>query len=142
MDIYANVSSSVNSHFAKSRTGRPTTLSKAKAARISVPDVRTFFRHCPSCGRRFEVRLVRKESLGQEDIPGTMTKAAGRYINPRNVNPGNINPAPVLLTEDEPAVVDIEEFKYTYKCKHCGHEWTEARETEREFEAPKGYTGD
>jgi predicted RNA-binding Zn-ribbon protein involved in translation (DUF1610 family) len=99
--------------------------------------VRTFFRHCPSCGRRFEVRLVRKESLGQEDLPETITKATGRYTTP-----GYINPAPVLLTEDEPVVVDIEEFQYTYKCKHCGHEWSEVRQTEHKFDAPKGYTGD
>jgi hypothetical protein len=141
MDIYANVSGSANSDFAKSRTARPTPLSKARPARAGVPDVRTFFRHCPSCGRRFEVRLVRKESLGEEDlpgtIPGTIRRAAGQYTNP-----GYINPAPVLLTEDEPAVVDIEEFRYTYRCKHCGHEWTEAHETERTFDAPKGYTGD
>ena len=97
-----------------------------------MSSVRTFFRHCPSCGRRFEVRLVKKESVGEEDLPATVRKAAGRYINP----------APVLMTEDAPVVVDIEEFQYTYRCKHCGHEWTEVHETEREYDAPKGYTGD
>ena len=137
MDIYAKVSGSVNSRFAKSRTGRPTPLSKARVARAGVPDVRTLFRHCPSCGRRFEIRLVKKESLGEEDVAGTERRAAGRYISPQF-----ILPAPVPLTEDEPVVVDIEEFRYTYKCKHCGHEWTEAHETERKFDTPKGYTGD
>lgn len=97
-----------------------------------MSSVRTFFRHCPSCGRRFEVRLVRKKSVGEEDIPETLRKAAGGYINP----------APALMTEDKPVVVDIEEFQYTYRCQHCGHEWTEAHETERTFDVPKGYTGD
>jgi uncharacterized Zn finger protein len=97
-----------------------------------VSGVRTFFRHCPSCGRRFEVRLVRKELVDEKDIPQTVKRAAGPYINP----------VPALMTEDEPVVVDIEEFQYTYRCKHCGHGWTEAHETEREFDAPKGYTGD
>ena len=30
--------------------------------------------------------------------------------------------------ETEPAVVDVEEFQYAYKCKHCGHEWVEKHE--------------
>ena len=94
--------------------------------------VRTFFRHCPSCGRRFEVRLVRNESVSKTDTVETRDRAAGPYINPD----------PVLMTDDGPVVVDIEEFQYTYRCKHCGHEWTEAHETEREFHAPEGYTGD
>jgi uncharacterized Zn finger protein len=94
--------------------------------------VSTFFRHCPSCGRRFEVRLVKKEEVGQEDLSGAVRKAAGRYINP----------APALMTEDAPVVVDIEEFQYTYRCKHCGHQWSEVHETEHTFDAPKGYTGD
>jgi hypothetical protein len=94
--------------------------------------VRTFFRHCPSCGRRFEVRLVGKQSVAKEDLPETEKRAVGRFITP----------APVLMTEDEPVVIDIEEFQYTYKCKHCGHEWSEVRQTEHKFDAPKGYTGD
>ena len=46
------------------------------------------------------------------------------------------------MSEDRPTIVDIEEFRYTYKCKHCGHEWSEIRDTERGYDAPKGYTGD
>jgi len=26
-----------------------------------------------------------------------------------------------------PTIVDVEEFQYNYKCKHCGHEWSEKR---------------
>jgi DNA-directed RNA polymerase subunit RPC12/RpoP len=94
--------------------------------------VRTFFRHCPSCGRRFEVRLVRKEAVGEQDLSETEERIRAPFIAP----------APTLMTEDAPVVVNIEEFQYTYKCKHCGHEWSEVQDTERKFEAPKGYTGD
>jgi hypothetical protein len=29
--------------------------------------------------------------------------------------------APLVVGEDIPVVVDIKDFQYTYKCKHCGH---------------------
>ena len=31
----------------------------------------------------------------------------------------------VTVYEGKPIVVDVEQFQYSYKCKHCGHEWTE-----------------
>ncbi|HYY90771.1 MAG TPA: hypothetical protein VE955_02150 [Candidatus Dormibacteraeota bacterium] len=34
-------------------------------------------------------------------------------------------PVPVLVHDERPIVVDIEEFQYNYKCKNCGHEWSE-----------------
>jgi len=30
-----------------------------------------------------------------------------------------------VLQEGKPTVIDIEQFQYAYKCKHCGHEWSE-----------------
>ena len=30
-----------------------------------------------------------------------------------------------VLQEGKPTVIDTEQFQYTYKCKHCGHEWSE-----------------
>ena len=36
----------------------------------------------------------------------------------------------VLVGETQPAVIDVEEFQYAYKCKHCGHEWFEKHEEE------------
>jgi hypothetical protein len=29
------------------------------------------------------------------------------------------------LREGPPIVIDREEFRYSYKCEHCGHEWSE-----------------
>jgi hypothetical protein len=31
----------------------------------------------------------------------------------------------VTIYEGKPIVVDVEEFEYSYKCGHCGHEWAE-----------------
>jgi len=101
-----------------------------------MSDIRTFFRHCPSCGRRFEIRLVKKEAVDSEELsedekrPALMT---GGIL---------LGAAPIIVKEDTPVIVDIEEFQYTYKCKHCGHEWSEVHKTEDKFDAPKGYTGD
>jgi len=75
---------------------------------------------------------VSKESVGKEDLSETEKHLPYSFIRP----------APAVLTEDTPVVIDIEEFQYTYRCKHCGHEWSEVHETEHKFDAPKGYTGD
>ena len=32
---------------------------------------------------------------------------------------------PILVHDERPVVLDIEEFQYAYKCKHCGHHWQE-----------------
>jgi len=33
--------------------------------------------------------------------------------------------SPTVVVEGEPMVIDFEEFRYAYRCKHCGHEWAE-----------------
>jgi uncharacterized Zn finger protein len=45
---------------------------------------------------------------------------------------GGIPMPPVVVEEDVPVTVDIKEFQYTYKCKHCGHVWSETHEKENE----------
>ncbi len=58
-----------------------------------------FFRHCPACGRRF--------------------------LRPRTTITPFQAPSVLLVQEGGPILADIEEFQYTYKCNHCGHEWAE-----------------
>ena len=96
--------------------------------------VRTFFRHCPSCGRRFEIRLVSKKQVetGTFEEKDERIETAGF----------GLRVAPVMVEQNIPTVVDVEDFQYSYKCKHCGHGWSEVRETTKTFGAPKGYTGD
>jgi hypothetical protein len=80
-----------------------------------------FFRHCPGCGRRFHIKLEKKElvHLDRETVPATVTPRA-------TVTPFE-NPIVLVSSEGRPIVADIEEFQYTYKCGHCGHEWSEKR---------------
>ena len=76
-----------------------------------------FFRHCPGCGRRFHIKLVDKKMvhLDRESIPGV----------PRGLSLSRGSPILLAQESSRPIVVDIEEFQYSYKCEHCGHEWSE-----------------
>jgi len=38
----------------------------------------------------------------------------------------------VVVEEKVPITIDVEDFQYTYKCKHCGHVWSELHT--KEFE--------
>jgi DNA-directed RNA polymerase subunit RPC12/RpoP len=87
-----------------------------------------FFRHCPQCGRRFHIKLVNKklERLDRESTRATrpVRIGSGGFMGGMHTRP----PIPLLLEESqsgEPIIIDIEEFQYTYRCKHCGHEWSE-----------------
>ena len=81
-----------------------------------MPDVRTFFRHCPSCSARFEIRLVSKRQVEDEEDESTEEKYTSSPV-----------PYPEVLETDKPSVVEVEDFRYTYKCKRCGHQWSEER---------------
>lgn len=87
-----------------------------------MSEVRTFFRHCPYCKRRFEIRLVGKKLVGTK---ADETETA-EYTT---IAPG----VPMVLESDVPLIHGVEDFSYTYKCKHCGHQWSEERF--REFNA-------
>lgn len=84
---------------------------------VLIPEM-DFFRFCPSCGRRFHVKLVGKK-LTHLDRTSVRTETV---VSPRR--PGR-NTASTSLVEGVPIVVDIEEFQYAHRCNHCGHEWTE-----------------
>ena len=45
---------------------------------------------------------------------------------------GGIPMPEVEVEEDVPMTMDVKDFRYTYKCKHCGHVWTEMREKDSE----------
>jgi len=89
-----------------------------------MSEIETFFRRCPNCGRRFEIRLTGKKLVDSESI--TESKPViGDYFSS--------GPDSYLeVGESEPAVVAVEKFQYAYKCKHCGHQWVEIKE--KEFE--------
>jgi hypothetical protein len=43
----------------------------------------------------------------------------------------------VTVTEGRPIILDVEEFQFTYKCGHCGHEWSEEKTKEHRMKAGK-----
>jgi uncharacterized Zn finger protein len=85
-------------------------------------EVRTFFRRCPACGRRFEIRLVNKKLIGSQQIESNVEQYG--YTSTL---------VPVMLESNVPILVGVDDFGYTYRCKHCGHQWSEDRfKTENE----------
>lgn len=103
-------------------------------------DLIEFFRHCPGCGKRFHIKLEKKEIV-QEDTKMIPTK---RVIRPivaartgwQTYKGGSAYvPPPIIrteLVEGPPIIVKEEEFQHTYKCGHCGHEWTELHREHKE----------
>jgi len=79
-------------------------------------EVRKFFRRCPSCGRRFEIRVVSKKLVGSEQVESTVKQYTAGSVSD-----------PLVLESDVPIVVEVDDFRYTYRCKHCGHQWSEER---------------
>jgi hypothetical protein len=88
-----------------------------------------FFRHCPGCGRRFHIKLESKTKISsdREPVP-RMERGVGQpaaYWESKTITP-------VLVHDERPIILDIEDFQYVYKCKHCGHEWSEKHIEEHE----------
>jgi hypothetical protein len=102
--------------------------------------LRTFFRHCPSCGRRFEIRLISKGEVSDEGGTWMASRSAAGMSGRRESN--------VMLEGERPVTVEVSEteevkdFKYNYKCKHCGHEWSEERFKTTERAGNPNYKGD
>ena len=93
--------------------------------------IRTFFRHCPSCGRRFEIRLETKKLLKEERVTTVLSPTESNVRDELIAGPGTGAAPPLMVGAGKPIVVDVDSFQYTYKCKHCGHEWFEVHEEER-----------
>ncbi len=88
-----------------------------------------FFRHCPECGRGFHIKLESKKrlSLDRETIrrpKATMMRGPAGGVGRGR---GDLPYQRIIVYEGEPIIIDIEELQYNYKCKHCGHEWSENR---------------
>ena len=75
-----------------------------------------------------------KKLVGDETIRETLSPVETE-MNSALIPGVGAYPTPVNLQEGQPVIVDVEDFQYTYKCKHCGHEWSEKHEEEREFKS-------
>ncbi len=94
-----------------------------------MAEIKTLFRHCPACGRRFEIRLVSKKP--EETREETYVEKQARPISgigSGGIYGGNVGMyggIPLVVQEEYPVTIDVTEFSYTYRCKHCGHQWAE-----------------
>ena len=86
-----------------------------------------FFRHCPHCGRRFHVVLVDKKLV--KVVHKETVRTPPRMLKTAPL--GRVWP----IGEGEPVTIDTQIIQYSYRCKHCGHEWSEER-TEKHVEKP------
>ncbi len=95
-----------------------------------MSEVREFFRHCPACGRRFHIKLVSKKLTDERREVEEVKKGMAGYGGVA-APLGYGATSPLVVEEDVPVTVDIKDFQYSYRCKACGHEWSEThvRET-------------
>jgi hypothetical protein len=47
--------------------------------------------------------------------------------------------AGIELRENEPVLIDVKEFNYSYRRRHCGHEWSEVRRKKNVKSVPDDY---
>ena len=97
-----------------------------------MSEIRTLFRFCPSCGKRFHIKLVGKKLVDDERETENETET---IATPGAIGGGFTAGAmggygmPLVVEENVPVMIDIEKFEYSYKCKHCGHVWSETKTT-------------
>ena len=93
-----------------------------------MPGLPPIFRHCPSCGRRFEIRLVGKEEVAAtESVATTRKERPFIYYAGRNKYSVRVHLDSTRgpVTADVPTLDEDDIVRYEYRCVHCGHEWTE-----------------
>jgi DNA-directed RNA polymerase subunit RPC12/RpoP len=85
--------------------------------------VPTIFKKCPSCGRRFEVERT-GESVDKKTDVVTEEKPLSppSLIPPVSLPDIPVEPPPTVVVAEE---IEEDDYTETYKCKHCGHVWTE-----------------
>jgi DNA-directed RNA polymerase subunit RPC12/RpoP len=92
-----------------------------------MSEVKEFFRICPSCGRRFHIKLVTKKLVDNRKEEGVIKQNVAFQSASAAVGFGRMTMFPIVVTESVPVTVDIEDFQFSYKCGHCGHVWSEMR---------------
>jgi predicted RNA-binding Zn-ribbon protein involved in translation (DUF1610 family) len=84
-----------------------------------------FFKKCPSCGKRFGVKLTARESESRDIEMGEEVVLKGYRASPKRVE-----------THDMATGEDVAEE--TFHCNKCGHTWTEQSTKEWRGQLPKG----
>ena len=89
-----------------------------------MSEVKDFFRICPACGRRFHIKLMTKKLVDERKDVSEVKRALISPM-PGGWTRGSMTLIPTVMEENIPITVEIEDFQFTYKCKHCGHVWSE-----------------
>ena len=103
----------------------------------------TFFKKCPSCGKRFEVKRTGEElerrDVSQETVRTTIPlrpRGSWRYEAPGDRI--NIRPDGSTAYGERRITREADTYDETYTCKHCGNRWTEKRVKKKQlYTAPQ-----
>jgi len=97
----------------------------------------TVFKKCPNCGKRFEVEhtgesVEKKTEVVTEEKPISPASLMALASQPPD-NPVELPPVARVAEE-----VEEDDYTETYRCKHCGHVWTEKHALVRDLGEVKG----
>jgi hypothetical protein len=87
---------------------------------------------CPNCHALFRVVTEEKELIEDEkaeDVKEGIKGEAEEVLEVLNPLGAFTRHVPGSFGKEE--AVDDLTYEYRFKCKHCGHEWTELREREK-----------
>ena len=83
----------------------------------------TVFKKCPSCGKRFEVEHTGETVEKKTDVVTEEKAVSAPSLMPSISLPDvPVEPAPMVMVAEQ---VEEDDYTETYKCKRCGHVWTE-----------------
>lgn len=85
----------------------------------------TVFKKCPMCGKRFEVEhtgesVEKKTDVVTEEKPVPTPS----LMAPVSLPDIPVKPPPTVTVAEQ---IEEDDYTETYKCRHCGHVWTEER---------------
>lgn len=79
-----------------------------------------FLRKCPSCGRRFGVKLLGKKLVDEQSE--TETEGMNITVAPHPIQGGQVSST---MNLDERITYTTDRFELSLRCSKCGHAWTE-----------------
>jgi transcription elongation factor Elf1 len=101
----------------------------------------TFFKKCPSCGKRFEVKHtgeeLEKSDVKSEEVSVNLSlNTPFQWSHEAQTDEIEVEPGALGPIAHGKRTIETGEDTYTetYRCEHCGHQWTEQRVKERRVE--------